>query len=48
MPAQMEIYGSWRGRGTAGDWDKVSELDTRLEERREVDLSDLEMDIGSR
>jgi DnaK suppressor protein len=45
---EMEIYGSWRGRGAAGDWDKVSELDTRLEERREVDLSDLEMDIGSR
>jgi DnaK suppressor protein len=45
---EVEIYGSWGGRGAAGNWDKVSEVDVSLEEQREVDLADLEMDIGSR
>jgi DnaK suppressor protein len=45
---EMEIYGHWGGRGAAGNWDKVSEVETPLEDQREVDLADLEMDIGSR
>jgi len=45
---EMEVYGSWGGRGATGNWDKVSEVDIPLEEQREVDLADLEMDIGSR
>ena len=44
---EMELYGTWDGKGNAGDWDKVSESDA-LDDRREVDLSDIEMDIGSR
>jgi DnaK suppressor protein len=46
---EMEVYGSWGGRrGAAGNWEKVSDAQTPLEEQREVDLSDLEMDISSR
>jgi hypothetical protein len=43
----MEIYGSWDGGRSGGNWDKVSE-GASLEDQREVDLSDIEMDIGSR
>jgi DnaK suppressor protein len=45
---EMEIYGSWGGRGADGNWDKVSEADSPLEEQREVDLADLEIDMRSR
>jgi DnaK suppressor protein len=46
---QMEVYGSWGGRGPGtGNWEKVSEVQTPLEEQRELDLSELEMDISSR
>ena len=45
---EMELYGSWGGRGAGGDWEKIAEVQTPLEEQREVDLSDIEMDIGSR
>lgn len=42
---EMEIYGSWEGRGT-GDWGKVS--DSSFDGEREVKLSDLEMDFSAR
>ena len=45
---EMESNGGWGGRRSAGDWDKVSDSESPLEDRREVDLADLEMDIGSR
>jgi len=45
---EMELYGSWGGRGAAGNWEKVSDAPAPLEDQREVDLSDIEMDIGSR
>jgi len=45
---EVELYGSWGGRRADGNWDKVSEVDSPLEDQREVDLSDIEMDIGSR
>ncbi len=45
---EMEVTGSWGGRRSAGDWDKVSDAEGPLEDRREVDLADLEIDIGSR
>jgi DnaK suppressor protein len=45
---EMEVYGRWGGRGAAGNWEKVSDSPAPLEEQREVDLSDIEMDIGSR
>jgi DnaK suppressor protein len=44
---EMEVYGTWRGRGAAGNWEKVSETEAPLEEQREVDLSDIEMDLSS-
>jgi DnaK suppressor protein len=42
---EMEMYGTFDRRGGAGSWDKVSEVEAPFEERREVDLSDLEMDL---
>jgi DnaK suppressor protein len=45
---EMELYGSWGGRRMTGDWDKVSDAERPLEDQREVDLSDLELDIGTR
>jgi DnaK suppressor protein len=44
---EMEIYGTWRGRGAAGNWEKVSEAEAPLEDLREVDLSALEMDLSN-
>src|ERR1700730_1770438 len=32
---EMEMYGSWGGRGGAGNWEKVSESEAPLEEQRE-------------
>src|ERR1700751_1096956 len=43
----MEMYGDWGGRGGAGNWEKVSETEAPLEEQREIDLSDLEMDLSA-
>jgi len=42
---EMEMYGDW-SRGDAGDWDKVSE--EGHEDQREVNLSDIELDMSSR
>ena len=44
---EMEVHGTWRGRGADGNWEKVSDNEAPLEEQREVDLSDLEMDLSS-
>jgi DnaK suppressor protein len=44
---EMESYPGWEHRRGAGDWEKVVEAEAPLEERREVDLSDLEMDLSS-
>jgi DnaK suppressor protein len=44
---EMEMYGGWSGRGAAGSWDKVSDAATPLEDQREPDLSDLEMDLSN-
>lgn len=40
---EMEMYGDFGGGRTAGDWTKVSEQS--FDDQREVDLSDLEMDL---
>src|SRR5438552_667034 len=39
---EMELYGDW-GSGSGGNWDKVSDAPTALEDQREVKLSDIEM-----
>jgi DnaK suppressor protein len=44
---EMELYGGWSGRGSAGNWEKVSEAEAPLEEQREVNLSEIEMDLSS-
>ena len=43
---EMELYGTWGG-GAGSNWEKVSDSPTPLEEQREVDLSDLELDIST-
>lgn len=44
---EMELYGSWNSGRLAFSWDKVSETENRLEDRREVDLTALEMDFSA-
>jgi DnaK suppressor protein len=43
---EMEMYGAWSHRGGAGNWEKVSEVETPMEER-DIDLSDLELDLSN-
>jgi DnaK suppressor protein len=43
---EMEVYGSWGGGRAGGDWEKVSDVEAPLEEQRDIDLSDLEMDLS--
>jgi RNA polymerase-binding transcription factor len=43
---EMEMYGSWSRNGSAGNWEKVSEAEAPLEEQREIDLSEIEMDLS--
>jgi DnaK suppressor protein len=43
---EMELYGTWGG-GAGGNWEKVSDTPAPLEDQREVDLSDIEMDIST-
>jgi DnaK suppressor protein len=43
---EMEIYGTLGGRGNQ-DWEKVSDSQRPLEEQREIDLSDIEMDFSA-
>ncbi|MFO0965748.1 MAG: TraR/DksA family transcriptional regulator [Gemmataceae bacterium] len=43
---ELELYGEIGGRGGAGSWDKVSDMPSSLEEDREVNISDLEMDFS--
>jgi DnaK suppressor protein len=44
---EMESYPGWKhGRGGA-DWEKVYDSEASFEDQREVDLSDIELDISS-
>jgi len=43
---EMEAYPGWEHR-RQGDWEKVHDVEPPLEERREIDLSDIEMDLSS-
>ncbi|HYV38378.1 MAG TPA: TraR/DksA C4-type zinc finger protein [Gemmataceae bacterium] len=45
---EMEVYGSWGGGRAAGNWDKISDADAGGDDQRDVSLSDIEMDIGTR
>lgn len=44
---EMELYGSWSGRA-GGDWDKIGDVDAPIEEQRDINLTDIEMDLSSR
>jgi DnaK suppressor protein len=42
---ELESDAGWTHSG-AGDWDRVAETESPSEDRREVDLSDIEMDLS--
>lgn len=44
---EMETYPGGHGGRHGADWEKVYDTETSFEDRREVDLSDIEMDISS-
>jgi DnaK suppressor protein len=44
---EMELYPGWEGSGAGKDWEKVFEARGATGEEREVNLSDIEMDISS-
>jgi DnaK suppressor protein len=44
---EMELYPGWEGSGAGKDWEKVFEARSATGEEREVNLSDIEMDISS-
>jgi len=45
---EMELHGSLNGGSGSGNWDKVSEAHSPLEEQREMKLADLEMGLTLR
>jgi len=42
---EMEIDPSW-GAGTGEDWEKVSTSEASFDDHREVNISDLEIDVS--
>lgn len=44
---EMERYPDWADRRNPGNWEKVYDAAPPLEEQREIDLSDLEIDLSS-
>jgi DnaK suppressor protein len=44
---EMEKYPEWSERRSAGNWENVYEASTPLEEQREVDISEIEIDLSS-
>ena len=44
---EMEKYPDWADRRSAASWEKVYDAATSLEEQREVDLSEIEIDLSS-
>ena len=44
---EMEINPSWLSGRRGGDWEKVYDAETPLEDQREVDLSEIELDMSS-
>jgi DnaK suppressor protein len=45
---ELEKYPDWADRRSAGSWEKVYDAATSLEDQREVDLSEIEIDLPSR
>lgn len=44
---EMENYPGWAGGRGGVDWEKVSDADAPLEEQKDVDLTDIEMDLSN-
>jgi DnaK suppressor protein len=44
---EMENYPGWADRRGGVDWQKVSDTESSIDEPRDVDLSDLEMDLSA-
>jgi DnaK suppressor protein len=44
---ELEKYPDWADRRSAGNWEKVYDAAMPLEEQREVDLSEIEIDLSS-
>jgi DnaK suppressor protein len=44
---EMETSPGWAGRHGGADWEKVSDAEAPIEDQREVDLSNLEMDLSA-
>jgi DnaK suppressor protein len=44
---EMEKDPNWSARQADGNWEKVYDAESPIEDQKEVDLSDLEMDISS-
>jgi len=44
---EMEMYGAWGGRGALGDWEKVNDANRPIEDQREINLAQIEMDFSS-
>jgi DnaK suppressor protein len=44
---EMEMYGTLSTRGGVGNWDKVSDVDAPIEDQKDIDLSDIELDLSS-
>jgi DnaK suppressor protein len=42
---EVENDAGWLDNHRFADWDKVSDVEPRLEDRREIDLADIEMDL---
>jgi DnaK suppressor protein len=43
---EMELYGTWSSRGGTVSWEKVSESERPMEDQKDVDLADLELDLS--
>ena len=44
---EMEKHPGWAERRNAGNWEKVFDVEKPIEDQREVDLSELEVDLSS-
>jgi DnaK suppressor protein len=44
---EREKYPDWDDRPHAGDWERVSEAESPLEDQRDISLADLEMDFSN-
>jgi DnaK suppressor protein len=44
---EMEKYPDWASHRSAGNWEQVYDAATPLEEQREVDISEIEIDLSS-